>query len=204
MTMLKLSALALALAVAGALGAEAPETGSPAPPFSVTASDGQVYDLAKLKGKTVVLEWTNPGCPFVHKHYDSGNMQGLQKKYTAKGVVWLSIDSSAAGEEGSFASNAEALDWLKSRNASPTALVLDGDGTLGHLYGAKTTPHMFVIDKKGILAYKGAIDDKPSASAEDIPKARNWVSLALDSLRAGKKVAIAETRSYGCRVKYKD
>jgi peroxiredoxin len=203
MTMPKILALFLALGLAGSAIAGAPETGAAAPEFSVTASDGRVYDLAKLKGKTVVLEWTNPGCPFVHKHYDSSNMQGLQKKYTAKGVVWLSVDSSATGEEGSFGSDAEALGWLKAQKASPTALVLDGNGSLGQLYGAKTTPHMFVIDKKGILAYKGAIDDKPSANADDIPKAHNWVAAALDSLMTGKKVAVAETRSYGCRVKYK-
>jgi peroxiredoxin len=201
------AALALSLALAPGLRAAAmgnPAVGKAAPGFSVAGSDGKTYDLAKLKGKTVVLEWTNPGCPFVHKHYDSGNMQSLQKKYTGKGVVWLSVASSGEGSEGFMASNADAQAWLKEQKASPTALLRDPEGSLGHLYGAKTTPHMFVINKKGLLVYKGAIDDKPSPNPEDIASAHNWVAAALDSVLQGKPVEVGETRSYGCGVKYKD
>ena len=181
-----------------------PEIGKAAPKFSVVGSDSKTYDLGKLKGKMIVLEWTNPGCPFVRKHYDSGNMQALQKKYTSRGVVWLSVLSSAAGSEGYFSSNAEAKSWLEKEKASPSALIRDTEGTLGKLYGAKATPHMFAIDSKGKLAYKGAIDDKPSTDPSDISSSKNWVAAALDALLAGKAVAVPETRAYGCRVKYKD
>ena len=180
----------------------AADSGAAAPAFKVTAIDGKIYELAKLKGKLVVLEWTNPGCPFVHKHYDSGNMQSLQAKYTKAGVIWISVDSSSKGQEGYFASAAEAAAWQKEQKASPTALVLDPDGTLGQSYGAKSTPHMFVIDKLGVLAYQGAIDDKPSTDTADIKTARNWVAEALDALLKGKKPKVDATRAYGCRVKY--
>ena len=197
MRKLLILALGLALAARGLAGEAAPA-------FSVTATDGKIYDSAKLKGKLVVLEWTNPGCPFVHKHYDSGNMQALQAKYTKAGVIWISVISSSPGSEGYLASNADGAAWFKEHKAASTALVRDPEGKLGRLYGAKATPHMFVIDKKGALAYKGAIDDKPSTDQADIAKARNWVAEALDALLAGKKPAVAETRAYGCRVKYAD
>jgi peroxiredoxin len=181
-----------------------PPVGKAAPAFSAKGIDGKLYSLSGLKGKIVVLEWTNPGCPFVRKHYDSGNMQSLQKKYGALGVVWLSVLSSAQGSEGSFENDAEAKAWLEKEKAAPASLIRDSEGTLGKLYGAKATPHMFVINAKGFLAYKGAIDDKASADPGDITSSKNWVSQALDALLAGKAVAVPETRAYGCRVKYKD
>lgn len=199
------SALSLGLGLALAAGlAAAPESGKPAPAFSVKAVDGKTYDLAKLKGKTVVLEWTNEGCPFVVKWYGEGNMQALQKKYTDKGVVWISINSGAKGMEGWLEDDAAGLDWFKEHKASSTALIRDTEGKIGKSYGAKTTPHMFVIDKNGVLAYQGAIDDKPSTRTKDIAKSKNWVAAALDALLAGKTPEVTETKPYGCRVKYAD
>ena len=151
----------------------------------------------------MVLEWVNSGCPFVHKQYDSGNMQALQKKYTAKGVVWYSIASSCKGAEGYFEGPADAAAFRKDRKASMTAILLDPDGAAGHAYGAKTTPHMFVIAKDGTVAYEGAIDDKPSTDTADVAGAHNYVSAALDELMAGKPVSVTQTRSYGCSVKYR-
>jgi peroxiredoxin len=196
--------LAAALALAGLLNAAGPEVGKAAPGFSLKGTDGKTYDLAKLKGKTVVLEWTNEGCPFVIKHYGGGNMQGLQKKYTAKGVVWISVISSHEGAQGWLADDAAGKAWFKEHKASSTALLRDTDGSLGKLYGARTTPHMYVIDKGGVLVYKGAIDDKPSTKSKDIPGSRNWVAEALDAVLAGKPVEVAETKPYGCGVKYAD
>jgi hypothetical protein len=149
----------------------------------------------------VVLEWVNYECPFVKKHYGSGNMQKLQKAYTGKGVVWFSINSSAAGKQGYFPT--EKIDGLmRERNASPTAYLLDTDGTVGRLYGAKTTPHMFVIDTSGNLVYAGGIDDKPSTDLADIAAAKNHVQAALDETLAGKPVSVTTSPPYGCSVKY--
>lgn len=180
-----------------------PAIGKKAPGFSARGVDGKDYDLGKLKGKTVVLEWSNQGCPFVQKHYESGNMQGLQKKYTAKGVVWLTIVSSSEGKEGYFGSDPEASAWLKETGASPSTLIRDPEGAIGRLYGAKATPHCFVISRDGKLAYKGAIDDKPSTDAADIAGSKNYLAAALDSVLAGKKVKTSQTKAYGCSVKYK-
>jgi len=178
-----------------------PAIGQTAPDFTVKGSDGKNYRLADYRGKFVVLEWYNPGCPFVRKHYDTGNMQSLQDRYTKKGVVWLSIDSSATGMEGNLSAQEGQADRAQNK-AHSTALLLDPNGTVGRLYGAKTTPHMFVIDPKGVLDYKGAIDNRRSTDPEDIAGATNYVALALDEAMAGKPVTTVSTRSYGCSVKY--
>lgn len=179
----------------------AAKVGSAAPDFTLTDTNGKKQSLSAYKGKLVVLEWLNHGCPFVKKHYSSGNMQALQKEYSGKGVIWLSIVSSAEGKQG-FQSNAEHNAAMKAASAKPTAILVDSDGKVGHMYGAKTTPHMFVINKKGDLAYAGAIDDKSSADAEDVKSAKNYVRAALDALLKGKVPQVASTQSYGCSVKY--
>ena len=178
------------------------EVGSPAPDFSLKDLSGKPRSLSEFKGRFVVLEWTNPECPFVRKHYGSGNMQKLQKAWTDKGVVWLSVCSSAEGKQGHY----KAEEWKKiqkDRGAVPTALLLDPDGGVGQAYGAKTTPHMFVIDPRGRLVYKGAIDDKRSADPEDVKDAKNFVDMALTEAMAGEPVKFSSTQSYGCSVKYK-
>lgn len=172
-----------------------------APAFSLKNDQGKVVSLSQFKGKYVVLEWTNHDCPFVKKHYGSGNMQSLQKKYTDKGVVWLSIVSSAPGKQGSVtAKESQALS--AKRNASPTHVLLDATGEIGQLYHAKTTPHMFIIDPKGMVVYQGAIDSIPSASPQDISKAVNYIDKAFEALFAKKPVTTAITKPYGCSVKY--
>jgi peroxiredoxin len=180
----------------------APEVGKPAPDFTATDSNGKTVRLSDFKGKIVVLEWTNDGCPFVQKHYSSHNMQSLQKDETSKGIVWLSIVSSAPGSQG-YVTGPEANELTQSRGASPTAVLLDPEGTVGHLYDARTTPHMFIVNKDGILVYMGGIDDKPTANPADIANAKNYVRAALDEVMAGKPVQSAVTRPYGCSVKYK-
>jgi peroxiredoxin len=177
------------------------QVGAPAPNFTAVDSNGKTHNLSDFKGKTVVLEWTNHECPFVRKHYDTNNMQKLQKTATGQGVVWLSIVSSAPGQQG-FVNSAKANELTKSRNASPTAVILDPDGKVGRLYGAKTTPHMFVIAPNGNLAYMGAIDDKPSANKDDVATAQNYVQAALDAIKANRAVAVSTTQPYGCSVKY--
>lgn len=193
------SALLLSAAPAHA----AVTVGEPAPDFTLPAADGGEQTLSSFKGKLVVLEWHNKGCPFVKKHYGSGNMQALQKEYTAKDVVWLTINSSAEGKQG-YETAAEALETAKSDGAASTHILLDPKGEVGHLYGAATTPHMFVIGKDGTLVYAGAIDDTPSPDPEDVKTAKNYVREALDAVMAGKPVETASTRSYGCGVKYGD
>jgi peroxiredoxin len=175
--------------------------GKPAPDFTLTDSNGKSHSLSDYKGKVIVLEWFNHGCPFVVKHYDSGNMPKLQKEYTAKGVIWLSICSSAPGKQG-FGSGAEQNAKAKETGAAPTAILIDADGKVGRLYGARSTPSMYVITKKGSLAYAGAIDDKPTTDPADIKGAKNYVKEALDEVLDGKTVATASTKSYGCSVKY--
>lgn len=179
----------------------APRIGAPAPLFTGTDTTGAKISLADLRGKIVVLEWTNDGCPFVRKHYGSGNMQALQKEATSSGVVWLSIISSAPGKQG-YAGAARADELTRSRGAHPSHVLLDPSGTIGRLYGAKTTPHMFIIDPEGRLVYMGGIDDIPSTRVEDIPRAHNYVRTALAELRAGKPISHPVTRPYGCSVKY--
>lgn len=172
-----------------------------APDFSLTGIDGKSYALSSFKGKYVVLEWNNFDCPFVKKHYGSGNMQALQKKYTDKGVVWLTICSSASGKQGYY-EPAVLQEKTKDVKLASTAYLRDTGGTVGKLYGAKTTPHMFVINPEGVLIYAGAIDDKPSPDPNDIAKASNYVAACLDESMAGKAVTTSSTVSYGCGVKY--
>lgn len=176
--------------------------GSPAPAFTLTDTKGKQHTLADFKGRYVVLEWVNLGCPFVKKHYESGNMQQTQKKAVEKGVVWLSVCSSAKWKQGHMSPS----DWneeIADRKMSSTAVLIDESGEVGRAYGAKTTPHMYVVNPEGILIYKGAIDDKPTTNKDTIPGARNYVLAALDESMAGKPVSTASTPPYGCSVKYK-
>ena len=177
--------------------------GAPAPTFTATDSGGQTQSLAQYKGKYVVLEWHNQGCPYTRKHYVSGNMQNLQKEWTAKGVVWFTVISSAPGMQG-YVTPPQENAYLAQMKAAPTAVLLDPEGKVGHLYNAKTTPQMFVINPEGNLIYAGAIDDKATSDPEDIRGADNYVSDALTAAMAGKPIAASYTRSYGCSVKYND
>lgn len=190
-----------ALAVMAAPASAAPVVGQPAPNFRLNDADGRVVQLSDFKGKTVVLEWNNPGCPFVKKHYNSGNMQKTQAAAKAAGAVWLSINSGAPGEQGHM-NGAEAKAFVASAKAQPTAYLLDPKGVVGKGYDAKTTPHMYIVDAKGTLVYAGGIDDKPTPNPGDINGARNHVLAALSELRAGKAVSVATSRPYGCNVKY--
>ena len=175
--------------------------GTQAPDFKGTDSNGVTHTLSQYRGKYVVLEWANKGCPYEQKHYLSGNMEALQKEWTDKGVVWLSILSSAPGEQGNV-TPAEENQYLKTMHAAPTAAILDPSGEIGHLYQAKTTPHIFIIDPKGKLIYQGAIDDKPTTDLSDVQHAHNYLNEALNAAMAGKPVPMASTRPYGCAVKY--
>lgn len=194
-------ALFAALMLATAAAVAAPQPGQPAPDFALPGADGKTYALADLKGKYVVLEWTNHECPFVQKHYKSGNMQALQKELTGKGAVWLSIISSAPGKQG-HVDAPKALDLTRARNAAPTAVLLDPTGEVGRRYAAKTTPHMFVIAPDGTLVYMGGIDSVPSSDADDIAAATPYVKVALAEAMAGKPVTNPSTKPYGCAVKY--
>ena len=179
----------------------APAVGAPAPDFKATDSNGRTVSLADLRGKTVVLEWTNDECPFVGKHYGGRNMQALQTKWTAKDVVWLTVVSSPPGEQG-YADAAKANKLTADRGAAPSAVLLDPAGDLGRLYRAQVTPHMYVIKGDGTLAYMGGIDDKPSTRLEDLKTAKNFVDAALTDLAAGRPVATTTARPYGCTVKF--
>lgn len=193
-----LAASAAASTLASGAARASPQTGRPAPDFTATDTKGAQHTLSGYRGKTVVLEWTNHECPYTAKHYATGNMQALQAASTGSGVVWLTVVSSRAGEQG----YAEADRLTESRKAHPSAVLLDPKGQLGRLYGASTTPHMFVIDGAGTLVYMGAIDDKPTANPASVKGARNYVREALDAVAAGRPVAVASTRPYGCSVKY--
>jgi peroxiredoxin len=195
-----LAVAAISLAAAGSAAAK-PEVGKSAPAFSVADTSGKTWTLDDLAGKSLILEWTNHDCPYVRKHYDSGNMQALQKEAKDAGYVWLSVISSAPGKQG-HVSAAEADALTKDRGAAPSAVLLDGDGTMGQAYGAQTTPHMYVIDGSGTLVYMGGIDDRATSNAADIEGATNYVRLAMADLEAGKPVSQAVTRPYGCSVKY--
>lgn len=196
------TALAIALPFAFASDARAAATvGEAAPAFTLTDSNGTAHSLADFAGKTVVLEWFNHECPFVKKHYGAGNMQKQQDAAEANGVVWLVVNSSAAGKQG-HVNGAQANTILADWKATPAAFLLDHDGTVGQAYGAKTTPHMYVIDGSGVLRYNGAIDSTPSADAEDIPSSTQFVDAALGDLAANRAVARATTQPYGCSVKY--
>ena len=192
--------LCLPLALAAA-SAHATKVGDPAPSFSLVDTNGKQHALGDFKGKVVVLEWFNHDCPFVKKHYDSGNMPALQSRYTAKDVVWLSINSSAPGKQGNYAPE-KANELSKEKKSAATYVLLDQDGTVGRLYGAKTTPHIYVIDGKGVLRYEGAIDSVSSTDQADIKDATNYVAAAVDAVMAGKNVDPSVTQSYGCAVKY--
>jgi peroxiredoxin len=179
----------------------APKIGQPAPDFTAVDSHGVSHALGDYRGKIVVLEWTNHQCPFVGKHYGTGNMQALQQEATAAGVTWLSVISSAPGKQG-YVSAAEANALTEQRKAAPTAVLLDPQGVLGRLYDARTTPHMYIIDAAGTLVYMGGIDDKPSTQYADVKTATNYVRVALDEIHHGKPVSKPVTRPYGCSVKY--
>lgn len=179
------------------------KVGDPAPGFSSVDSKGKPQKLSDYKGKFVVLEWHNQGCPYTRKHYESGNMQQLQKKWTDKGVIWLTVISSAPGTQG-FVTPSQENEYLQEMKASPTAVLMDPGGTLGRLYSAKTTPHMFIIDPQGTLIYQGAVDDRPTSNQKEIAGAKNYVDAALMEAMDKKSVAEAATRPYGCSVKYKD
>jgi hypothetical protein len=195
------TAVALFIAPTGAAGIKV-HPGAPAPAFSAKDISGQMVGIDNYRGKTIILEWTNNGCPFVGKHYNSGNMQALQRRFTGEGDVWLTIVSSAPGQEG-YVSPDEARADIARWNAAPSDYLLDPDGVVGHLYDARATPHMVVIDRAGVVAYMGAIDDKPSVNPADVKTAKNYVAAALEELAAGKPVTISATRAYGCSVKYK-
>lgn len=182
-------------------GMASPEIGRPAPSFTTDDTMGQTISLADFKGKTVVLEWTNPDCPFVHKHYDTGNMQALQKEAVADGVIWIAIDSSAKGKEGNYQAS-ELNTIYATRGAAYSHLVIDELGDIGRQFGAKTTPHMFVINADGDLVYSGAIDNTPTADKDDVKTAKNYVRQALSDIKAGQPVTTPSTNPYGCSVKY--
>ena len=191
-------AAGLAMVCASAM---ALKPGDPAPDFKGVDSNGKTQTLAQYRGKYVVLEWANKGCPFEQKHYKSGNMERLQREWTAKGVVWLSVISSAPGQDG-YVTPPEENDYLRTMKAAPTAAILDPSGTIGRRYSAKTTPDMFVIDPQGKLVYEGAIDDQPTPDPASLNGAKNYVSAALEASMAGRPVEVPVTRSYGCSVKY--
>ncbi|NBC14072.1 MAG: redoxin domain-containing protein [Gammaproteobacteria bacterium] len=195
------TAAALCAALVAGTAAAAPEVGKAAPAFTGTDTSGKTWALADLRGTPVILEWTNHDCPYVVKHYESGNMQALQKEATEAGYTWLSVISSAPGKQGHVSAE-QADDLTASRNAAPTAVLLDPKGDIGKAYGARTTPHMFIIDAQGTLVYMGGIDDKPTTDLADVEGAENYVRLAMADLAAGESVDKAVTRPYGCSVKY--
>ena len=192
-----------ALAILSAPASAAPVVGKAAPNFKLADANGKPVTLSDFKGKTVVLEWNNPGCPFVKKHYDSGNMQAAQAAAAKDGVVWLSINSGAPGKQGHMYGT-EANAFVKQASARPAAYLLDPRGVVGRAYDAKTTPHMYIVNKAGTLVYAGGIDDKPTPNAADIKGARNHVLAALSEIKAGKPVSVPTSRPYGCSVKYSD
>ncbi len=195
--------VALLVALAVPVTLRAAGVGEPAPDFTGTTSNGQTIKLSDFRGKFVVLEWHNNGCPYVRKHYNSGNMQRLQKEWTARGVVWLTIISSAPGKQG-YVTAEQQNEYVARMNATPTASILDPTGTIGRLYDAKTSPQMVIIDPNGVIIYDGAIDDRPTANPADIEGATNYVNLVLEEALAGKPVSVSSTKPYGCSIKYPD
>ena len=192
--------LATVLLVPGAATAAA-TVGQPAPTFSVTDVSGRTVNLADYQGKTVVLEWVNPGCPFVQKHYDSGNMQGTQRDAAVKQVVWLAINSTSK-DHTDYRAPAEMATWMKHHKAAATDTLMDTNGSVGRAYGARTTPQLYIVDPAGKLVYAGGIDSKATANPADIASATNYVKLALAETSAGKPISNPTTRPYGCSVKY--
>lgn len=202
LTALATTAVAVGITSASSSTSEASVlTGTPAPNFTATDAKGRQHILSAYRGKTVILEWTNHECPYTVKHYATGNMQSLQRAATHSGAVWLTVVSSRPGTQGHVTA-VEADGLTDSRKAHPTAVVLDPKGNLGRLYGARTTPHMYIIDPAGMLVYMGGIDDQPSASQASVKVARNYVREALEAMAAGRPIALASTRPYGCSVKY--
>jgi peroxiredoxin len=197
-------ALALVVAVPSlAAQVDGPEIGQPAPEFTLPDTHGRDHSLADYRGEWVVLEWLNYECPFVRKHYDSGNMQSLQQEYGDKGVKWLAIVSSAPGKQGYH--EPDDMNRISERNRSKVlGVLLDPDGEVGHLYGAQNTPQMFVVNPEGVLLYNGAIDDKPSARASSLEGAHNYLAAALDEAMSGREVSVPTSKPYGCSVKYKN
>ncbi len=190
-----------AIVLTAALAVFAARVGETAPDFTATDSNGKIQHLADYRGKYVVLEWHNNGCPYTRKHYESGNMENLQREWTARGVVWFTVISSAPGTQG-YVTAEQENQYMQQMHAAPTAALLDPTGDLGHLYGAKTTPDMFVINPEGMLIYEGAIDDRATPDASDIPGAVNYVSQALTEAMAGRPVSVPVSQPYGCGVKY--
>ena len=195
------AAACLAAGLGAGLRAQEVAIGKPAPDFTLTDTQGKATTLAAFKGKYVVIEWTNFDCPFVKKHYGTGNMQKLQKQYAEKGVVWLAINTSAAGKPGNYPPE-KWNEMIKEKGAAATAFLLDLEAKVARMYGAKTTPHLFIVNPEGNLIYMGAMDDKPTFAPEDVATARNYVQAALDAAMAGKPVETPVTQSYGCGVKY--
>jgi peroxiredoxin len=198
-----LAALFVSACLAGAstLASATAQPGQQAPAFALTSVDGKKVSLADFKGKYVVLEWVNPECPYVRRHYDTGNMPELQKELATKGVVWLAVNSSSQSS-GEFTPPEQMAKWIAAKGGAPRATLIDKDGKVGRLYGARTTPHMYLIDPQGKLIYAGAIDDKRWANAEETKNARNHVRAALTESMSGKPVSVAATSPYGCSVKY--
>lgn len=198
-----LLSLSLALAAGTALPAlaQTATVGQPAPDFTALDTAGKTVKLSDFKGKHVVLEWTNPGCPFVVKHYGSGNIPALQKEFTGKGVVWLAVNSTETGS-GDYKKPADLGAWMASQKAVPTATLMDEKGGIGKAYGARTTPHMYIVNPQGVLVYAGGIDSIPSAKVDDIKTATNYVRQGLGEALAGKPISAASTKPYGCSVKY--
>ena len=199
-SLMTIAAAAFAVFFAG-VAAAAPEVGKPAPAFSGTDSSGNTWSLESLQGTPVILEWTNDHCPYVVKHYDSGNMQALQREAAEAGYVWLSVISSAPGKQGNV-SGEQANALTVSRDAAPAAVLIDSNGSIGKAFGARTTPHMFVIDEAGTLVYMGGIDDKPTTDQADVAGAENYVRLAMADRADGKPIQQPVTRPYGCSIKY--
>jgi peroxiredoxin len=189
------------LAAPPAWAAAVAKVGDAAPGFTVSATTGKSVSLADQRGKLVILEWTNHDCPYVRKHYETGNMQSLQRETTAQGVVWLTLISSSPGTQG-YVTPKQADDLTVTRKANPTSVLLDPTGAVGKTYGATNTPHMYLIDKNGLLLYAGAIDDRPTTRRADVQGAHNYVRAALEDVAAGRAVQTSVTRAYGCTVKY--
>ena len=195
------AAAAAAILMPGHAMAAPAVVGQSAPGFTLTDTAGKPVRLADFKGKTVVLEWNNPGCPFVRKHYQ-GNMQALQKEAAAQGVVWLAINSTETAS-GDYLSPAQLARWMQDKQAAPTATLMDEDGTVGKAYGARVTPHMYIVNAQGVLVYAGGIDSIPSSRVDDIPKATPYIRQALGEIKAGKPLSVSTSQAYGCSVKYK-
>jgi hypothetical protein len=200
--MLRRTLIAVSVALLSAAAQAAPAVGQPAPDFTLKDASGKTVKLSDYKGKHVVLEWTNPGCPYVQKHYNSGNMPATQKEAADKGVVWLAINSTEKGS-GDYLEPGKLVAWMKERKSAPTATLMDEEGTAGKAYGARTTPHMYIVNPQGQLVYAGGIDSIPSSDPADIKKAVNYVRQGIGEAVAGKPISAATTRPYGCSIKYK-